>query len=305
MKLFNFNINQYVKYWNHWHLEWGNFIHLPINNNPLAIQVNNCSVKTEWPILDSKGGYNQSTHIEPSWKFFPEPYWGIPDSDNLFGVFINFNPGEGVHGQHIDTYKDYLNIKPQKQSCHRIWEKYSNSNYYDTIKGLYKESDYITTNWMIKNRETFIKNFYNEFYHGTTIEGDFVMFELCPWHTKSVNSKVSNYIKTNSKLIDEYIIDFAFESAKKIKGCFKNIIISHGLDQKVVENSNFSLKHIDTEEIQNDKNGKRLKKTWTIDIFSKNESNIYILNFKNSSNGFPVITNELNAIIEKYSCKIN
>ena len=49
--------------------------------------------------------------------------------------------------------------------------------------------------------------------------------------------------------------------------------------------------------------GTPLKKPWVVDIFTKDNTDIYLLNFKNSSNGFPSISHELKDIIEKYAAK--
>ena len=103
--------------------------------------------------------------------------------------------------------------------------------------------------------------------------------------------------------MDKYIIEFAFETAKKIKkGSFKNIIITHGLDKKTVEDNKISLTFFDKEEIKNDIHGNPLKKCWKVDVFTKEDSNVKLLNFKNSSNGFPAMTKDLEKIIKKYSC---
>ena len=296
-------IADFINYWNQWHCEW---YKVAPNHNPpklLSINVFHLSKVTSWPLLNVMDGHNESTSNEPCWKFFPEPYWGVPNSENLKGVFINFNPGEGGHSQHINTELEYGSIKPLKFACHRIWEKYPDTYYSETIKSLYSENDYITTNWMKTNRESFIHNYNKTFNSNTKQEGDFVMFELCPWHTKSVNGKVYQYIKTNLELIDKYIIDFAFESAKNIKGSFKNLIITHGLDKDTVENNIKTLKWIATESIKNDIHGTPLKKPWVVDVFTKVDTDIFLLNFKNSSNGFPSMSHELKNIIEKYAAK--
>jgi hypothetical protein len=295
-------ITDFINYWNQWHSEWYRIA--PYNPPPKQyINVSHLNVLTSWPLLNILDGHNESTTKEPSWKFFPEPYWGVPQSENLKGVFINFNPGSGGHSQHINTAIEYESIKPARLACHRIWEKYLATSYSETIKNLYSENDYITTNWMKTNRESFIQNYNNSFCSSTKQEGDFVMFELCPWHTKSVNGKVYQYIKNNLGLIDKYIIDFAFETAKNIKGSFKNLIITHGLDKSTVENNITTLNWVATESINNDVYGTPLKKSWVVDVFTKNNTDIYLLNFKNSSNGFPSISHELRDIIEKYAAK--
>jgi len=284
-------IKGYIDYWNQWQAEW---YRVAIENSSEEKTSNSITVEG-WPLLGVNGSNNNSVKVQPSWKFFPEPYWGIPDSNNLNGVFINFNPGEGQLAQHINTAIEYSSIKKSNLN-HRIWEKFPEQNYYETIKKLYSEDDYMTTNWMRKKRESFIHNYINTFDKDKEHNGDFVMFELCPWHTKSVTNKVYKYIKDNLRLIDEYIIDFAIESAKTVEGTFNNLILTHGLDKKIVENNINTLECFAKEEINNDS----LKKPWTIDVFTKAGSNVYLLNFKNSSNGFPVISTELKKIIVKY-----
>lgn len=297
-------IEDYIKYWNDWHSAWFNIAHLTYSKKMTeTIKVLDGTTETKWPLLNILDGFNQSINKEASWKFFPEPFWGIPNSDNLMGVFINFNPGEGGHSQHISTAFEYKSIKPKKFDCHRIWEKYIDGCYSASIKDLYSEVDYITTNWMIKNRESFIRSYNKKFSPDANDDGDFVMFELCPWHTKSVNGKVYQYIKNNLGLIDKYIIDFAFESAKNIKGNFKNLIITHGIDKNNVKNNITTLKWIETESIKHDIHGAPLKKPWVVDVFTKDNTDVYLLNFKNSSNGFPSISQELKYIIEKYASK--
>ncbi len=43
-----------------------------------------------------------------------------------------------------------------------------------------------------------------------------------------------------------------------------------------------------------------LKKPWNIDPYTKKGTGVYLLNFKNSSNGFPAMTKHLMEIIKKY-----
>lgn len=298
-------IPAYKKYWDRWIKEWIKLAPLHSNSKLLELVVNYGQAITKWPVLNDKGGNNESSNDKLSWKFFPEPYWGDPESKSLHGVFINFNPGRGGHAQHIDTLAECNSISKvvsQPLACHRIWNKNPGHSYADAIKALYKECDYITTNWMIKNRQSFINRYNQKYYPKQQQDGEFVMFELCPWHTKSVTNKVYEYIEKNINLIDKYIIDFAIECSEKTSGNFKNIIISHGLELERIEKCKLvSLIPVKRELIKYNAVGTKLNKPWTIDVYEKVGTKVRILNFKNSSNGFPALTEELRIIIENYS----
>lgn len=304
-------IEKHIDFWDKWVKSW---FDLAMSNRkslttppPIAFTFNGTS--TIWPILNVFDGTNGTTTPELCWKFFPEPYWGIPGSHELHGVFINFNPGEGGHSQNINTsieYKMVEDLGGVPLACHEIWKRYPRLSYHETINELYKKSEYATTEWMFKRRESFIKQYCKTFGHKLEGNPEFVMFELCPWHTKKVTGEVYNYIHKNIQLIDEHIIDFAFECAKKTKGPFKNLILAHGLDSDTVNNYSLlgSLTAVNEvpEKIESQRKDKE-GKPWTIDVYSKPNSGIYLLNFKNSSNGFPSITIELMKIIEKYRNK--
>lgn len=297
-------IREHINFWNKWVETW---FDIALSNEksltmPPPIAFNFNGSLTSWQMLNVFDGTNVTMEKELCWKFFPEPYWGIPNSDSLKGVFINFNPGEGGHSQHIHTSVEYkmvtgLGVSPL--SCHEIWKRYPRLTYHDTINELYQKSDYATTEWMLKRRESFIKQYCKTFGHGLEGNLEFVMFELCPWHTKNVTGNVYEYIRTNLALIDRHIIDFAFECAKQTKGPFENLILAHGLDRNTVKKQC----QIDTLDLVSEEPEKitgNLKKSWDIDVYTKKGTQVYLLNFKNSSNGFPALNSELMKIIEKY-----
>lgn len=296
-------IQEHIDYWNIWTEKWFELASINFDScdmPPIEFDFNGLLIRM--PILKVLDGTNVTTQKEWCWKFFPEPYWGIPNSNRLHGVFINFNPGAGGHSQHIKTSVEWNMVKSlgaSPLSCHEIWKRFPLLNYHYTIKELYNKKDYVTTDWMIKNRQSFMTRYNLEFGNQIEDNPEYVMFELCPWHTTKVTGKVYKYIRTYLDVIDKHIIDFAFECAKSTKGTFRNLILSHGLDKNTVKKQckidSLLLVTSESEEI-----GITLRKSWDIDVYTKKNTGVYLLNFKNSSNGFPAVNEDLRKIIEKY-----
>lgn len=275
---------EYVEYWNQWMKKWNDFVNRDEKDRTTLFE--------EWPLLNHFGSKKEGLTKEEAWKFFPEPYWGNPLSNNLKGVFINFNPGEGDFFQHWNKHKDH-------KLGNKIWQYFPSSNYYKTISKLYLDAVYPTTKWMKNKRERFIKGVYTHL--GKSSDGEYVMLELCPWHTKSVTKEVYQYIEDNIEQIDNYIIKFAEACSMETNGYFKNIVITKGLDKDRVERYLKRFNFVNQEFITKGSNGELLKREWAIDIFKLKNSDVYFFNFKNSSNGFPANINDLVSIFRNYT----
>lgn len=277
-------INDYVDYWNKWMKEWYDAAFNARSGGVMP------STISGWGVLNVNGGVPN----DPSWCFFPEPYWGNPLSDKLGGVFINFNPGQGGASQHIDRAIEYTQPNTTSPN-YPIWNNFIPSNYYDTIQNLYNIPSYPTTKWMKGGkREGFIKKVCIEL----DTNSEFVMFELCPWHTKSVTNDVYNYMSQNSNLINDYILKFAILCSINTQGCFKNVILSHGLDEGFMGTSMVGSDFTFSETVFI---GTNLQQQWTVDIFKAfiHEQTVYLINFKNSSNSFPAVNDELTQFFDE------
>lgn len=82
----------------------------------------------------------------------------------------------------------------------------------------------------------------------------------------------------------------------------KTLILAHGLDKNTVK-TQCQIDSLVLVSEEQEKITGNLKKPWEIDVYTKKGTDVYLLNFKNSSNGFPAMTNELMKIIEKYRNK--
>jgi len=161
-------ILEYQDYWDKWHKQW---FENCSSNPPLLNSIN------EWITPADKGGNDN-----PIWQYFPEPYWGNPNSDKLFGIFLNINPGGGGASQDIllrdqDDSNPFNSYKKNKHS------------YSETIKELSNITDYKTTEWMQKWRVNWLR----EVLENQSINvSNIFCAELIPWHTKK-KSDISDY----------------------------------------------------------------------------------------------------------------
>ncbi len=166
-------INEYVAYWDEWHKQWFD----NCSSNPSLLDSIN-----EWIIPTDKGGNDN-----PIWQYFPEPYWGNPNSDKLFGIFLNINPGGGGASQNI-LLRDQDDSNPFNSY------KKNEHSYSETIKELSKITDYKTTEWMQKWRVNWLREvLVNQSINVSNI----FCAELIPWHTKK-KSDISDYAVKNA-----------------------------------------------------------------------------------------------------------
>ncbi len=165
-------ILEYQDYWDKWHKQWFD----NCSANPQLLDSIN-----DWIIPTDKGGNDN-----PIWQYFPEPYWGNPNSDKLFGVFLNINPGGGGASQDI-LLRDQDNSNPFNSY------KKNKHSYSETIKELSNITDYKTTEWMQKWRV----NWMREVLENQSINvSNIFCAELIPWHTKK-KSDISDYAVKN------------------------------------------------------------------------------------------------------------
>lgn len=166
-------ILEYQDYWDKWHKQWFD----NCSANPQLLDSIN-----DWIIPTDKGGNDN-----PIWQYFPEPYWGNPNSDKLFGVFLNINPGGGGASQDI-LLRDQDNSNPFNSY------KKNKHSYSETIKELSNITDYKTTEWMQKWRV----NWMREVLENQSINvSNIFCAELIPWHTKK-KSDISDYAVKNA-----------------------------------------------------------------------------------------------------------
>lgn len=166
-------ILEYQDYWDKWHKQWFD----NCSANPQLLDSIN-----DWIIPTDKGGNDN-----PIWQYFPEPYWGNPNSDKLFGIFLNINPGGGGASQNI-LLRDQDDSNPFNSY------KKNEHSYSETIKELSKITDYKTTEWMQKWRVNWLREvLVNQSINVSNI----FCAELIPWHTKK-KSDISDYAVKNA-----------------------------------------------------------------------------------------------------------
>ena len=190
------HMQQYKKYWNEWHNKWHHSLTNPSTSSILG-----------WSIPKTNGGNDR-----PINEYFPEPFWGDIDNENLKAVFLNINPGKGGDKQNF-----VINQTSELRTL------YSKNCYSKTVSKLCEDKDYVTTMWMNKKRVAWLQNLLDdrEIDICDTLHGD-----LIPWHTKS-KSYINKYINNtqNHKLVIQKVILPIAGIAKTIKGGLNNIVI--------------------------------------------------------------------------------
>ena len=197
-------IQPYIDYWNEWHKEW--YINA-ISKPPLLTPIK------DWSTPVGNGGNKNDI-----WRYFPEPYWGNPNPDELTAVFLNLNPSCGGDDQDVKiSTKDPIATYVSKHQ-----------DYKNTIDVLINNPCYPTTDWVIKKRVHWINCLLHHLNKGNdkTIK-NIIAGELVPWHTKNV-SEIKKYISVNMNLIKMYCI----EPLAKISQCatLKGIVFCRGVE---------------------------------------------------------------------------
>jgi hypothetical protein len=176
-------ISEYQDYWDKWHKQWFDKCS---PNQPLLDSIN------EWITPTDRGGNDN-----PIWHYFPEPYWGNPNSEKLFGIFLNINPGGGGASQ------DIL-LRDQDESNPFNLYKNNNYSYSKTILKLSNITDYKTTEWIQKWRVNWLREVLDN--KLITVSNIFCA-ELIPWHTKKKSDIYDYAIKTGiPELINNSVI---------------------------------------------------------------------------------------------------
>src|SRR4051794_31512443 len=85
-------LNQFIQYWDDWHQHW---------------KTNAGEPPKGWGKAESKMGNDF-----PTYRYFPEPYWGNPyvRKNQLEAVFLNLNPGEGGNCQDFSSVTKEVSI---------------------------------------------------------------------------------------------------------------------------------------------------------------------------------------------------
>lgn len=233
-------IKVYTDYWDNWHREWF---------------INSLNMHT------IKGWGTPSINDEneiPIWRYFPEPYWGNPNSEKLVSVFLNLNPGGGGDCQDVLSINNPASI---------LYKSYvNNMNLYSkTIEQLSKDLCYTTTNWFDKKRS----NWLNKLLISLDKNGkkaaveNILCADLIPWHTYSVTSEIKKYIVKHTQLIfDNVILPITSISQEAV---LKGIVFAKGRDTSDM------LECLKIDKINQYKNGK-----FEINLFKYNNAVIIV-----------------------------
>lgn len=174
-------LKSFIDYWDQWHKDWYNFaIYSTQSTNP---QIDCWDVPT------------------PIWRYFPEPYWGNPYTDNLVAVFLNINPGAGGDDQDVFQIPENDPIKTYT-STSRIFSR--------TVEILSANTEYETTEWFYNKRVKWLKNLLEcmkaPSAQNLTVQ-NIICADLIPWHTPTVDSFVTKYIDKESICIVNKVIN--------------------------------------------------------------------------------------------------
>lgn len=194
----------YIDYWDEWHKEWyNNASSKPPKLSPIK----------GWPIPSGNGGTKSDI-----WRYFPEPYWGNPNSTELTAVFLNLNPAGGDDDQDI-----IISTKDPIVTYNAYYQLYS-----ATVAELIKNPCYPTTEWFNLNRVYWLNCllYHLKKLNNKTIS-NIIAGELVPWHTKS-SSHIKSYVSANIKLIDDRCI----KPLAEISQCadFKGVVFCRGAE---------------------------------------------------------------------------
>ena len=183
-------IKDYINYWDKWHCDWHSKTKItPFQKNKIL----NC-----WDIPDEK--INKYFNPYPIWRYFPEPYWCNPYSENV-AVFLNLNPGGGGDCQ------DVLSVNLASSI---LYNTYSAQKFYSrTVEQLSKNLCYVTSNWFDRKRVNWLNKLMN--CSNSNIENKYSIdnifcADLIPWHTPTFNSKIEKYIIAHKTQIFDHVI---------------------------------------------------------------------------------------------------
>jgi len=196
--------NKLIAFWNAWHKEW--YDNLIINNKiSFPKKING------WEVPEIKGG-----NANPMWHYFPEPYWGTLDMDEIRGLFLNINPGEG------DKNQDFKN---NSESLVKATYENASHDYCHTVSMLSNIRNNPTTNWMYKNRINWLQKLYKN--NKIDISG-YVFFDLVPWHSKSKSDIMKYALKNSDSIIEDVIKPISILAKEVVTPELRNKIIVRG-----------------------------------------------------------------------------
>lgn len=212
------------------------------------------------------------------YRYFPEPYFGNPKSENLQAVFINLNPGQG--GKDQDFYPkgkllDYF--------------RGVNLSYYNTMRALItfsnREKPHLilgkTLEWWVKNRVKWVNETFERSDGKTTTLNDILGLELIPWHTKSFGEIA---ITLNTTELNQYVFEPAAKISKSVinKWLCSNgasIVIGRGLQSVVAVRDMLDFKPCVSELPEN------LNKKWNVHRAMLDDTTI-LIDFTKKKGGF-------------------